>query len=213
MTEQQIPAMVGQLVIHQSCFGALSKQDRQFVFQEPKSAIAVMVTAIRNRPKEQAEKRTYKILRPVAPTPAEGRPFKADDTFFNEKSGVKMVTHGGDFTSWFTGKVEEDAPGEMLVPFTLTRNANDSEIIADLGGEAVAEVTLTEIWRLMVAQANGGEGALLNNGWANIFYVRDREGVLRAVCVGWSDGGWHAGASALGGLRWRDGRQVFSRNS
>ena len=214
MSEQQVPqvsAMMGQLVAHQSGFNALPKPDRQFVFQEPKTAIVVMVDAIRNRPKEPTPERTYKILRPVAPKPVESRPFKAGDTFFNRKSGVKMVPHGSNVTSWFTGKVEEDAPTGDLVPFVLTQSAYDHEIIADLGGEEKTEVTLTEIWRLMERQANGGEGALLNNGWANIFYVRDREGVLRAVDVCWDDDGWYVYALALDGIRWYDGRRVFSR--
>ncbi len=205
---------MGQLVTHQACFKTLSNSDGQFVFQQPKDAIATMVAAIRNRPKGPVEKRIYKILRPIpTPPPTESLPFNADKTFFNKKSGVKMVEHGSNFKSWFGGKVEEDFPEGELRPLTLTQSANDSEIIADLGGETAAEVTLAEIWRLMERQANGGEGVLLNNGWANIFYVRDREGVLRAVDVGWNDDGWFAGAVALDGVRWNDGNPVFSRNS
>ena len=217
MSEQQIPqvsAMMGQLVAHQSGFNALPKSDRQFVFQEPKAAIVVMVDAIRNRPKEPVPERTYKVLRPpVTPKTVEPRSFKADDTFFNKKSGVKMVSHGSDFTSWFTGKVEDDVPEGMLVPMVLTQSAYDNEIIADLGGEEKAEVTLAEVWRLMQCQANGEDGALLTNGYANIFYVRDVNGVLRAVRVCWYDGGWRAFASARDGSRWSGQYEVFSRNS
>ncbi|MFA6275071.1 MAG: hypothetical protein WCX70_02925, partial [Candidatus Paceibacterota bacterium] len=61
---------------------------------------------------------------------------------------------------------------------------------------------------------NGENGVLLNNGYANIFYIRDQAGVLRAVRVGWSDGGWYLSAySALRPNGWRGGRQVFSRKS
>ncbi len=213
MTAEQDPQtsrLVGELVAHQTGFNALSRVDRQFVIKETKAAIVVMVDAIRTRPKKP---RIRKVLRPVAPKPVESCPFKADDTFFSKSSGVKMVEHGLNFISWFASKVEEDVPDGLLVPLTLTQSANDSEVIADLGGEAVAEVTLSEIWRLMVAQSNGGEGALLNNGWANIFYVRDVNSVLRSVYVDWRDDGWGVRAGALGGIRWYGGRRVFSRNS
>lgn len=216
MTEQQVPQvskMMGELVAHQSAFNVLSKADRQFVIQQPKGAIELMVVALRSRPKEPTRERTYRILRPVAPKPAVSDTFKADETFFNKKSGVKMVEHGSNFTSWFTGKVEEGVPAEILVAFVLTQGANDTEIITDLGGEEKAEVTLAEIWRLIERQASGREGVLLTNGWANIFYVRDVNGLLRAVGVGWYDDGWGVYAYALDGFSWYVGGQVFSRNS
>ncbi len=216
MTEQQVPQvskMMGELIAHQTSFNALPKSDRQFVIQQPKDAIKLMIAALRKRPKKPVSERTYRVLRPVAPEPVESRPFRADDTFFNKKSGVKMVDHGDQFKAWFSGLVEEDVPEGMLAPFTLTQSANDTEIITDLGGEAAAEVTLGEVWRLMKRQANGEGSALLNNGWANIFYVRDVNGVLRAVDVGWDGGGWRARALALDGYGWDGGGQAFSRNS
>ena len=57
----------------------------------------------------------------------------------------------------------------------------DGPILAELGGEAKAETTLTEVYSLMEAQKNGENGPLLTNGYANIFYVRDVNGALRAV--------------------------------
>jgi hypothetical protein len=205
---------MGRLVEHQEYFNALSTSDAQWAIQNPKDAAELCVTAIKGRTNGVPKAgRAYQVLRPVAPKPAANRPFKADETFFNKKSGVKMVRHGDNFTSWFTGKVEENAPEGTLVPFALERNAYDREIIADLGGEEKAEVTLTEVWRLMERQANGQEGALLTNGWANIFYVRDVNGVLRAVVVYWHDVGWRASADALGDSRWYDDDLVFSRNS
>jgi hypothetical protein len=214
MAAKQTPMLLGRFVEHQEYFNALPTGDAQWAIQNPKDAAELCVTAIKSRTNSVPKaERAYQVLRPVAPKPAANRPFKADDTFFNKKSGVKMVRHGDNFTSWFAGKVEENAPEGTLVPFTLTRNAYDREIIADLGGEERAEVTLAEIWRLMERQANGQEGALLTNGWANIFYVRDREGVLRAVIVRWGDDGWSADAYALVDDRWLVARQVFSRNS
>ena len=210
MAAKQTPILLGRFVEHQQHFNSLPTADAQWAIQHPKDAAALCVVAIQSRTNgEPTEERTYSVLKPVQLAP---NPFKADDTFFNKKSGVKMVEHGSNFISWFTGKVEEDAPEGMLVPFTLAQNAYDSEIIKDLGGEEAAEVTLAEIWRLMERQANGGEGVLLSNGWANIFYVRDREGVLRAVYVFWVGGGWSVDAFALDDYRWYDDGRVFSRN-
>ncbi|MBI2591094.1 MAG: hypothetical protein HYW34_00210 [Candidatus Brennerbacteria bacterium] len=214
MAAKQTVMLMGRLVEHQEHFNPLSTADAQWAIQNPKDAAALCVTAIKSRtngaPKTE---RSYKILRPVAPKPVGTRPFKADDSFFNKKSIVKMVPHGSNFTAWFTGKVEKEAPEGMLVPFVLTQSAYDSEIIADLGGEEKAEITLGEIWRLMQRQTNGKKGVLLVNGWANIFYVRDVNGVLRAVVVRWCGCGWGAGAFDLGGRTWSVVYQVFSRNS
>jgi hypothetical protein len=212
MSAKQTPMLLGRFVEHQDHFNPLPTADAQWAIQNPKIAITFCVTAIQGRPKEPAPERACKVLRPVAPKIVEPRPFKADETFFSKTSGVKMVPHGSNFTSWFTGKVEEDVQTGDLVPFALTQSAYDNEIIADLGGEEKAETTLGEIWRLMQRQANGEDGVLLTNGYANIFYVLDNTGALRAVDVVWYGGGWHAYASALDVGRWSGG-QAFSRNS
>ncbi len=214
MAAKQTPMLLGRFIEHQHHFNPLSTEDAQWAIQNPKDAAALCVTAIKSRTNEAPKtERTYKVLRPVAPKILEPPPFKADDTFFSKSSGVKMVPHGSNFTAWFAGKVEEDVSEGKLCPFALTERAYDNEIIADLGGEEKAETTLTEIWRLMQRQANGEEGVLLTNGWANIFYVRDVNMVLRTVRVYWLGGGWSAYAIALVAFRWYDGDQVFSRNS
>jgi hypothetical protein len=214
MAAKQTAILVGRFVEHQNHFNPLSTEDAQWAIQNPKDAVALCVTAIKSRnngtPKTE---RAYRILRPVASKPAETLPFKADETFFNKKADMKMIEDGSNFKSWFGGKVEEDVPEGELQPLALMQNAYDREIIADLGGEAKAEVTLAEIWQLMERQANGQEGALLTNGYANIFYVRDVNGVLRAVDVDWDGDGWFAGADALDAYRWIVVRRVFSRNS
>ncbi len=66
----------------------------------------------------------------------------------------------------------------------------------------------------MAAQPNGEKGTLLNDGSANIFYVPDLKGVLRAVYVYWYDGRWRVDANPVEGPgRWYGGDRVFSRNS
>jgi len=66
----------------------------------------------------------------------------------------------------------------------------------------------------MEKQATGEEGVLLNNGWANLFYVKDQSGVLRTVRVSWGGDGWRVNADSVENPdRWGGGRRVFSRNS
>ena len=67
----------------------------------------------------------------------------------------------------------------------------------------------------MEKQGNKGEdGILLNNGYANIFYIKDQNGVLRPVGVYWCDDGWLVSAYSVGRpSRWDAGGRVFSRNS
>ena len=66
----------------------------------------------------------------------------------------------------------------------------------------------------MEAQPNGENGNLLNNGWANIFYIKDINGTLRAVHVNWLDDGWFVFAHSVEYPNlWRADYRVFSRNS
>ena len=94
----------------------------------------------------------------------------------------------------------------------LTRSSLDAPILEELGDKA--EASLSQMYALMARQANGQEGVLLTNGWANIFYVRDINGELRAVRVRWDGRGWFVDAySVTYPNGWYDGNRVFSRNS
>jgi len=211
MAAKQTPTLLGRLVEHSSHFDKLSTAHAQWIIQHPKDAIALCVAAIRKRPRAsrkcaKSDLFTSVVLEPALTT------FRANDTFFG-KTEVKITYRSDNFNRWFKVKVEEDVPEADLKAVTLTRSALDSEIIEALGGEDATEVTLAEIWRLMERQPSGGQGALLTNGYANIFYVRDIDEVLRIVRVYWYGGGWFVGAHAVVDCRWDDGYQVFSRNS
>lgn len=129
-----------------------------------------------------------------------------------EKAKVKISYLGDNFQDWFLGKIEEHAGGEItLRGRNLNRSSVDGPIIAELGSEAKAETTLAEVFALMEKQGNREEGALFTNGYANIFYVRDANGVLRAVSLIWLDGGWRVSALSVASPRgWRAGLRVFS---
>jgi hypothetical protein len=133
------------------------------------------------------------------------------------KAKVKISYLGDNFTAWFlSGKGKTEAPiSEQTLRYHKLRKASvDTPIIAELGGEAKAETTLSEMFSLMETQGKGEDGVLLNNGYANIFYIKDQNGVLRTVIVLRRDDGWRVGANSVEDpFRWGDGCQVFSRNS
>lgn len=135
----------------------------------------------------------------------------------SDKAKVRIRFIGENFTSYFlsgNGKIEGPIPETTLRYHKLRQSSEDGPIIAELGGGKKAETNLSEMTSLMERQGRGEPGVLLNNGYANIFYIEDQNGVLRTVLVGWDGGGWDLGAGPLEvPRRWGVGFQVFSRNS
>jgi hypothetical protein len=153
--------------------------------------------------------------------PATTKPFVARDKFVvNTKANaeVKISFIYDDFTNWFLangGKVEEPQVGACELRYAkLKKSTSDELVIAELGGVDKSETTLSEMFCLMEKQKGGEDGVLLNNGWTNIFYIRDNKGVLRAVCMNWHDGGWGVSVFSVENVvnvEYGD-RLVFSRN-
>ena len=162
---------------------------------------------------------TELLLEPVGTiaVSATAERFVAKDKFMidtGRKALVKISYLGDNFTEWFLGKTERPFAESTLRYSNLRKDSLDVPIVSELGGEEKAETTLAEIYTLMELQRDGRVGVLLNNGYANIFYVRGGVLVLRAVSVLWGGDGWNLIAYPLGNPRgWDAGRQVFSRNS
>ncbi len=130
---------------------------------------------------------------------------------------VRISYLSDNFTAWFLhgdGKIEDPISDQTLRYATLREASMDGPVIEELGGEAKAETTLSEMFSLMVSQKHGEDGVLLNNGYANIFYIKDSAGVLRSVRAHWYVGGWDVHAFSVSfPSRWDAGGRVFSRNS
>lgn len=130
---------------------------------------------------------------------------------------VKISYLGDNMKAWFLngdGKNEDPISEQTLRYHKLRQSSMDGPIIAELGGAGKSETTLSEMFSLMEKQKHGGDGVLLNNGWANIFYIKDCAGVLRSVRVYWFGVGWSVSARSVEiPHRWLVGYQVFSRNS
>jgi hypothetical protein len=95
--------------------------------------------------------------------------------------------------------------------FELVKNAYDKEITPELPEGYAFEVSelLARIARMIQAQPKGKKDALLNNGFANIFYSAGF-----AVYVVWlaDTGQWCVGAYRRVGGDWGAGGRAFSRN-
>ena len=210
MAAKQTNMLLGRLVEHQDCFDPLSTRDTQWAIQNPKDAAAICITAIKNRPKEPAE-RAYKILHPITPTSVVSLPFRINDTFLNKQnSRVKIAGWGFSFDTFFRNKEEMALPVPLQI-YVLNENAYDHEIMADLGGEDAAEIAMIDFWEQIVLQGNGESGALRVDGWANIGYAKDAKGALRTVRTYWGSDGWYFSAREFPySRRWNAGFQVVS---
>lgn len=146
--------------------------------------------------------------------------FVAKEKFVVNTEGdalVKISYLGDNFKAWFLsgdGKTEDSISEQTLRHAKLCEASVDGPIIAELGGRELAETTLSEMFALMEKQGKGEDGCLLSNGYANIFYIKDQNGVLRAVDVLWLGSGWFVNARSVEFLLgWLVGFRVFSRNS
>jgi hypothetical protein len=152
------------------------------------------------------------VATPAIPT------FSAKDHFKVDTSGeVKIGYVWEGFRNNFLaddGKVEADIAEATLRVHKFVKSSVDSPIIAELGGEDVAETSLAQMYEMMKTQGHGEQGILLTNGYANIFYIRDAKGVLWAAGCCWSSGIGYWGVDASPVTypdTWDAGRQVVSR--
>jgi hypothetical protein len=151
------------------------------------------------------------LLEPLetAVVPATSTPVVIRD-FFNKNSGVKFAAIWGEFKTRFFDKTENPVPAVTYRKYKLLRISPDGPIIAKLGGEAKVEGTVTAAFALLKRQGNGGAGFLQTNGYANIFYARDKEGVFCAIRIGWADDGWVIDAiSVQDPLAWNGKHEIF----
>ena len=106
-----------------------------------------------------------------------------------------------DFRTWF-----EDIPidtGVVCDFKTINRYMNDAEILAEFKPESVSLGDFVETLQ---------NGRMLKDDYTKIFYIKDKNGVLRTVYVDWNDDCWLVGASSVEDpRRWYSGNLVFSR--
>lgn len=124
----------------------------------------------------------------------------------NFKKGNAGIYYLGDnFKNWFGNKVEENIPAATLTSRRLTQDSVDVPIKAELGKGH--ETFLAWLFQMLEDQADGREGELLVNGYANLFYVGGR--VVYAYWI--AGGGWDVGADEVSyPSAWDADDRVFS---
>lgn len=143
-------------------------------------------------------------------------PFSSAD-FLDSRLGVKVYLWDN-FKSWISIKISRVVPAftDTLTLYTLSKSMYDAEIRAEIGEDQVFSVDefVAAIKGLTAQQASGEAGALLVNGYANIFYVRLDENTLVAVVAYWDAGDrvWFLAARHLECGRWDAGSQAFGRS-
>jgi len=151
------------------------------------------------------------LLQPLetALVPATTTPLVIRD-FFKKNHAVKFATIFGEFKSRFFDKTENPVPETTYHKYKLLRLSPDGPIMAELGGETKVEGTVTAALALLQRQGNGGAGFLQTNGYANIFYARDKKGALCAIRLGWADDGWVMDAITVQDpLAWNGKHEIF----
>jgi hypothetical protein len=151
------------------------------------------------------------ILRAVAlvTVSATAEPFVARD-WFERPPGVRISMVWNEFKRRFYPKAEEPFHETTFRKYDLLVPSPDGPIIAQLGGEDRADTPLGAMAALIRNQGRGQTGILQTNGYANIFYIRDTNGTLCAVRLGWVDDGWVVDAIAVADpLAWNGSHAIF----
>lgn len=157
--------------------------------------------------------------------PALTEPFDPKVRFpvnISETATIKILSRGSNFDSWILPQTVAPRPGYDLAVydlavFELSENGDDEEILRD-AEVADPDTDSAAINYLVSLQPKGGDGVLLNDGRANIFYQKvpvdngsgKIELVRRAVYAIWVGRGWFFDARAVPD-RWDAGHRVFLR--
>jgi hypothetical protein len=151
------------------------------------------------------------LLEPLeaAVAPASAAPVVIRD-YFKNNVRVRFSTIFSEFKNRFFDKTENPVAQTTYRKYKLLQIAADGPIIAELGGESKVEGSFAAAFALLQGQPNGGEGFLQSNGYANIFYIRDKQKALCAVRLGWASDGWVVDAiSVEDPLAWNGKHLIF----
>ncbi len=154
----------------------------------------------------------YKFLRPVAEIliPATENPRNPRE-LLQTREGLRVSDDFQELVLPHIQRVEE-TPELTLSMWSLTKPANDAEIMGETGGDPMdATVFGHALVHLLSEQPNGEKGFLPTDGHWIIIHVL-AVGEVFAACFFWSDVllGWRVDARRLRDRRWDEGRHVLS---
>lgn len=170
--------------------------------------------------KQALRKGVASLLRKVREVAVGGiQKFVANDAFGeNNSDGIKFCLWP-DFSNNFLGKIEEDVKPAAIAIHRLEKALRDDRIMAELGIDIKTKkgvIKLAHFREMLKFQAQGQEGPLLVNGYANIAYIEDENGTVWVVYAYWYsvDRGWYVNVDSVGDpSEWTAGFQVLSQVS
>lgn len=140
-----------------------------------------------------------KLFKPVAQAtvPARTKPFNAA-AFYQSGTGLYVYGTFADRLDLSAKRTVDSAPERPYVASLLIANAYDKDIRKELPETHLS--TPEDIAGLIEAQPGGKSGFLLNNGYANIFYVEGKNGEVFTMVVDWCsvDREWDVSGWKLG---------------
>jgi hypothetical protein len=130
--------------------------------------------------------------------------------YFKKNTRVRFSTIFSEFKNRFFDKTEPPLAEVTYRKYKLLQISADGPIIEELGGESKAEGSFGAAFALLQRQPNGAAGFLQTNGYANIFYAKDKAGSLCAIRIGWASDGWVVDAiSVQDPLAWNGKHEIF----
>jgi hypothetical protein len=130
--------------------------------------------------------------------------------YFKKNTSLRFSSIFSEFKTRFFDKTENPSAEVTYRKYKLLQISADGPIIAELGGETKVEGTFAAAFALLQRQPKGEPGFLQTNGYANIFYIRDKTKALCAVRIGWADDGWVVDAiSVQDPLAWNGKHEIF----
>ncbi len=134
--------------------------------------------------------------------------------FFKTKSeGGVFAYVDSDIFDWFDDQVG-NSPAKKLASYEFTEDITEESIISDAKtGGVYEEVDLAHVKQVCERHIVKGEKLLNEEGKANLFWVRNKNGELCKVDVWLDVHGWDVGVSRFDPTDgWRAGNRSFFRN-
>ena len=130
---------------------------------------------------------------------------------------VKILSVDSNFKKWFWGMDSPFLKKEVIGFYDLQYDSLDAPIITELECKTAVDIAINfaELYILMKRHADGERLILFDKGEVkgNIFYVLDKQGILRSVNIQWDnkERGWEITAYTINNSRnWGAGCRVFS---
>ena len=140
----------------------------------------------------------------------------------------KVFCRDSNIDRWLTTNIPATVGGEskvlklvrdgmtfrQMAQAVLNETSEDLNLLAKKLIEAGKTFSPKQVEERILAFQNGDKSvALLDNGWANFFFVHDDKGNVFVLYVGWGGRRWYVIIFRLDrGDQWRAGYQLFLRN-